>query len=125
MRQLLYWRRAGVVTPSGSAQDADYYTLQDCLTLCVAGELRRRGVPLRHCLRIQRVLQGHGLPPPAARLWLVMADDGRTELASMARQIMRLLKSPHRVTGAELVELGPIVRAVKERAKEKSSPVTA
>ena len=49
-----------------------------------------------------------------------MADDGLTELASTERQITRMLKSPHRVMGAELVALGPIAQMVKQRAKDSA-----
>ena len=117
LAQVLYWSRASVCVPTGTD---GAYSMGDCLALGVIGVLRQRRVPLSCCCKVQTVLRSRG--SESAYLWkltLFVSDESppRVEMVSTLRGTLRALATPDRITGATLVPLAPLLRAIKQRAK--------
>lgn len=77
MRQLRYWDRTGLVTPSlrrrfTPRNTVRLYSFTDTLQLLAAAGLRRQGISLQHIRRIVSYLRGEGYAEPLHELAFVI-----------------------------------------------------
>lgn len=90
-RQLDYWARTGLVTPSGAASDARLYTTRDIVTLAVAKRLLDTGVSMLQVRLAARALAALS-DPQFDREQLFLVSDGTdvtvgTDLSGIAPEL--------------------------------------
>jgi uncharacterized protein (DUF433 family) len=80
LRQVDYWAKTDLVPASidgavSAHRRVRLYSFLDLLALCVAAELKRRGVSLQHIRQIVRHLKGRGYERPLTQLTYATIDN--------------------------------------------------